>query len=66
MVTHTGGKGGDYIKVPDAFACWDPYWGITIAALDESWSIGIWSNQDAGTLLLQLVGGNITVGWAPY
>jgi hypothetical protein len=51
-VTHTGGKDGDFIRVPD---CSDStYWRehhITIAADDGSWAISIWDDDDSNHVL---------------
>src|SRR4051812_34195461 len=51
-ITHTGGKGGDYVRVPD---CSDStYWGahhITIAADDGSWAASIWSDDQSDHVL---------------
>lgn len=47
-ITHTGGKDGNFIRIPD---CSDSgYWGdhhITVAAKDGSWATSFWDNDDA-------------------
>lgn len=49
VITHTGGDGHDYIQIPD---CSGEQWydghRILIQAIDDSWTVSLWSNDQEG------------------
>ncbi len=46
VITHTGGSGGDYIRIPDCSGSqWYADHHLLIAAQDGTWVVSVWSND---------------------